>query len=191
MWNREYLLVFFLIVCLIVMAGSGTALMKKIDCFLEKNNDMGLKKRKLQEPFLRIALDNPVWIGSLEPVLEQYAYKRKDVSLYFYSADAAQIRKALKDGNLDLGVISVSEGKTGNVDAADDSCRGLPVPGCQSCMRDEKTGVVIEPMEIDALKESICVTVLWNDRTLSAAGDEFLQMLHFQIENPSGKCYNC
>lgn len=144
-----------LIVCLIFMAGIGFWAMGRLDRFFEENyRGTGEKE---PEPVLRIGLENPAWIGSLEDMLEKNSCQNREIPVLLYRGDFLQISNALENGGIELGIIeeepeAVKEPK----------CNSMKIPGRKPRILAERPHLTVEVL---GMEPHPLLTVLWKAKS--------------------------
>lgn len=91
-----------LIVVIIIFGVLGFFLMKRIDCFLEKNRKEQVKLLESSERYLRIGVSNPYVIDSCSDAVEKCGKKFPDFEVLFYSGTEEELLKAFLANRLDL-----------------------------------------------------------------------------------------
>lgn len=195
-----------LIVCLIGLSGAGFWVMGKFDRFLEKNYHETGPEEPAGEPLLRIALEDPAWIGSLLDALEKSSRQEKGAPVSLYSGDFLQIKTALKSGRIELGIIEEEPETIG-----EEQYQTMKIPGRKSRILAEEPGLFVAALRtkkwrtetessgapalagripaekaakaavpraaVPAREAGCFVTVLWNPAYPSGTRDAMLGML--------------
>ena len=91
-----------LVVVIIIFGVSGFFLMKRIDCFLERNRKEQVKLLESSEHYLRIGVSNPYVIDSCSEAVEKCGKKFPDFEVLFYSGTEEELVKAFFAHKLDL-----------------------------------------------------------------------------------------
>lgn len=158
---KELLLVFA--VAVIIMF--GYFVMRKLDIFLV-NNDR-FNDAETEENSLLIALDNPMILDSLMPLIEKFSKTNPNCQLHFLFGNTEDIYDKLNKNCIDFGFVE------NNASTNDDIYNCFILSTKQNSIICEKTGCTIEPLN----SFEIQTTILWKKTSNNAFVNRFSKLL--------------
>ena len=158
---KELLLVFA--VAVIIMF--GYFVMRKLDIFLV-NNDR-FNDAETEENSLLIALDNPMILDSLMPLIEKFSKTNPNCQLHFLFGNTEDIYDKLNKNCIDFGFVE------NNASTNDDIYNCFILSTKQNSIICEKTGCTIEPLN----PIEIQTTILWKKTSDNAFVNRFSKLL--------------
>lgn len=158
---KELLLVFA--VAVIIMF--GYFVMRKLDIFLV-NNDR-FNDAETEENSLLIALDNPMILDSLMPLIEKFSKTNPNCQLHFLFGNTEDIYDKLNKNYIDFGFVE------NNASTNDDIYNCFILSTKQNSIICEKTGCTIEPLN----PFEIQTTILWKKTSNNAFVNRFSKLL--------------
>lgn len=158
---KELLLVFA--VAVIIMF--GYFVMRKLDIFLV-NNDR-FNDAETEENSLLIALDNPMILDSLMPLIEKFSKTNPNCQLHFLFGNTEDIYDKLNKNCIDFGFVE------NNASTNDDIYNCFILSTKQNSIICEKTGCTIEPLN----PFEIQTTILWKKTSNNAFVNRFSKLL--------------
>lgn len=158
---KELLLVFA--VAVIIMF--GYFVMRKLDIFLV-NNDR-FNDAETEENSLLIALDNPMILDSLMPLIEKFSKTNPNCQLHFLFGNTEDIYDKLNKNCIDFGFVE------NNASTNDDIYNCFILSTKQNSIICEKTGCTIEPLN----PYEIQTTILWKKTSNNTFVNRFSKLL--------------
>lgn len=129
----------------------GFLVMKKLDAFLEDN------RRRIGEEAaensLLLAFDDPMIIGALSPLFEEFSKANPDCQLHLFCDTAKEIHDALASGGIDFAFVSTAEIKN------DDRYGCLWIEPGHRRLLCEEVQLPVEPLKMRKIKTA----VLWKN----------------------------
>lgn len=153
----------------------GWFLMKRLDCFLEKNRQAQKRLLESGKDTLRIGFSNPSIADSISDVLERYSKRCSGISVYLFHGTEQELIKQLLEYKLNVIFLP----KDADV-PADPHYNVREVMLSYTPVMMKYGGLPIEPIAEGRITQK----VLWSEETKTAFIDCFVECLRDELDAP-------